>query len=92
MDINDKLYLIRYKTDRQSHIKVADSDVCIKCQDKPCTRFCPAHVYEWDEEESRIAIGYEGCTECGTCKIGCPYGNILWNYPRGGYGVSWKHG
>ncbi|TGE30975.1 4Fe-4S ferredoxin, partial [Desulfosporosinus sp. Sb-LF] len=26
------------------------------------------------------------------CLIGCPFGNINWKYPRGGFGVSWKNG
>lgn len=92
MKLDDKLYLVRFNTDKQNHIKIADNDVCVKCQDKPCTRVCPAHVYDWDEEENRISVGYEGCLECGTCRIACPKNNILWEYPRGGFGVSWKNG
>ncbi|AFQ44426.1 ferredoxin family protein [Desulfosporosinus meridiei] len=93
MKLDDKLYLVRFNTDKLSHIKIANPSVCLQqCQDKPCTRFCPAHVYDWDEEEKRIAVGYEGCLECGTCLIGCPFGNIDWKYPRGGFGVSWKNG
>ena len=30
MKLDDKLYLIRYNTDKQSHIKIADDDVCLK--------------------------------------------------------------
>lgn len=93
MKLEDKLYLGRFNTDKLNHIKIIDPLVCLeKCPDKPCTRFCPSHVYQWDEEAKRIAVGYEGCLECGTCRIGCPFGNIDWNYPRGGFGVSWKNG
>lgn len=92
MKLDDKLYLVRFNTDKQIHIKIMDPGVCLKCQDKPCTRICPAHVYDWDEEENRISVGYEGCLECGTCRIGCPASNIQWAYPRGGFGVSWKNG
>ncbi|MHB1651991.1 MAG: ferredoxin family protein [Desulfitobacteriaceae bacterium] len=92
MKLEDKLYLVRFNTDKQNHIRIADGDVCLKCQDKPCTLICPAHVYDWDNEEKRIAVGYEGCLECGTCRVGCPFSNILWEYPRGGFGVSWKNG
>ena len=41
MKLDDKLYLDRFNTDQQIHIKIADPEVCLKqCQDKPCTREC----------------------------------------------------
>lgn len=93
MKLDDKLYKVRFNTDKQSHIKIAKPDVCLnQCKKKFCTMICPAHVYDWDEEEKRISVGYEGCLECGTCRIACPFGNIQWSYPRGGFGVSWKNG
>lgn len=93
MKLDDKLYLIRFNTDKRSHIKILDQDVCAKeCEDRACTRICPAHVYHWEEEEQRISVGYEGCVECGTCRVGCSRDNIQWDYPRGGFGVSWKNG
>ncbi|NLP44420.1 MAG: 4Fe-4S dicluster domain-containing protein [Peptococcaceae bacterium] len=92
MKLDDKLYLVRFNTDKLNHIKILNNDVCLRCETKPCTFICPAHVYDWDEEENRIAVGYEGCLECGTCRVGCPYENIKWEYPRGGFGVSWKNG
>lgn len=92
MKLTDKLFLIRFNTDKISHIKIIDPQVCLQNEDKTCTRICPTHVYHWDEEEKRISVGYEGCVECGTCRIGCPHGNIDWHYPRGGFGVSWKNG
>ena len=90
MTIEDRLYLIRYKADKESHLVIKDPQVCLDCVTKPCTTFCPAHVYEW--EDNRITVSYEGCVECGACRIGCPPGNISWRYPRGGFGVSYKYG
>lgn len=92
MKLDDKLFLVRFNTDKVSHIRIIDPQVCIQNEDRNCTRICPTHVYHWDEVEKRISIGYEGCVECGTCRIGCPHGNIDWHYPRGGFGVSWKNG
>ncbi|NMA69771.1 MAG: 4Fe-4S dicluster domain-containing protein [Desulfitobacterium sp.] len=92
MKLDDKLYLVRFNTDTLNHIKIKNPDLCLKCKDKVCTFICPAHVYDWDEEENRIAVGYEGCLECGTCRVACTDDNILWEYPRGGFGVSWKNG
>ncbi len=91
--VEDKLYLDRFKPDSESHLYVMDPQVCIdKCPDKLCTVFCPANVYEWDEDNNDMIVGYEGCLECGTCRIGCPYDNILWLYPKGGYGVQHRYG
>lgn len=89
VNIDDKLYLNRWKPDHESHLAIIDPAVCAeKCAGKDCTVFCPARVYEW--RDGRIAIGYEGCLECGACRIACPHGNIQWRYPRGGYGVQFK--
>lgn len=90
MKLEDKLYTVRFKRDTQSHLVIIDQAVCAKCEGKPCTTFCPAQVYEW--EHGKILVGYEGCLECGTCRIGCPYANIDWQYPRGGFGVAYKYG
>lgn len=89
VNIDDKLFLNRWKPDHESHLVIVDESVCAeKCAGKDCTVFCPARVYEW--RDGRIAIGYEGCLECGACRIACPHGNIQWRYPRGGYGVQFK--
>jgi ferredoxin like protein len=93
MDLEDKLFLLRFVPDEESHLIVVDQKVCYeKCEQKYCTNFCPAHVYAWDEKQSRIVVGYEDCVECGACRVSCPFGNIDWRYPRGGYGVSYKFG
>ncbi len=86
----DRLYKVKYKTDDASHLKIKDQEVCRKCEDKPCISRCPAQVYEWEDNENRVA--FENCLECGVCKIVCPYDNIDWEYPRGGFGVVWKFG
>ncbi|MEW6698707.1 MAG: ferredoxin family protein [Bacillota bacterium] len=89
VNIDDKLYLNRWKPDHQTHLEIIDPAVCTeKCEGKDCTVFCPARVYEW--RDGRIAVGYEGCLECGACRIGCPHANIRWRYPRGGHGVQFR--
>lgn len=92
MKLEDKLFLDRFKVDTESHLKIIDGDRCIRdCEEKPCLNFCPANVYRL-EEADRISVNYEGCLECGSCRIGCPYMNIEWRFPRGGYGISHKFG
>ena len=86
----DKLYKVKYKTDETSHLVIKDQTTCMACEDKPCVGRCPAQVYEWEDEQTRVS--YENCVECGACRIVCPYDNIAWEYPRGGFGVVWKFG
>jgi len=90
-NIDDKLFTVKYKPDETTHLVPTQSD-CIKCKDKPCTYFCPAHVYDWDAEQNKLLVGFENCLECGACRIGCTYQSISWRYPKSGYGVTFKHG
>lgn len=91
--VEDKLYGVRFKTDEdQSHLIVLDSSQCAQCVDKPCTTFCPVSVYRWEPGDRKISVSYEKCVECGACRIGCPYFNIEWRYPKGGFGVQYRHG
>jgi ferredoxin like protein len=90
MKIEDKLFLDRFRVDTESHIRIIDGEKCHDCTGQPCLYFCPANVYRL--EGDRISVNYEGCLECGSCRIGCPELNIEWRFPRGGYGVSHKFG
>mgnify|MGYP002477243586 FL=1 len=90
--IADKLFMIRYKCDDQSHLIIRDQAVCLACEHKDCNYFCPADVYEWHEKEKMTSVAYENCIECGTCRIACPSENIYWVYPKGGYGITYKFG
>jgi ferredoxin like protein len=96
MDVNidEKLGLVEYKADHShSHIKIKNPDICVKdCKDKPCTKVCPAHVYHWEESQKRIIVAYENCVECGAARVMCPYSNIDFHWPRGGFGVQYKLG
>jgi ferredoxin like protein len=90
--IEDKLYLVSFKPDEHmSHLIVRSQEVCRdSCDKKYCTLFCPAQVYKWEGEQ--LTVGYQACLECGACRIGCPFSNIEWCYPRGGFGLAYKYG
>jgi len=91
MKIEDKLFLDRFKVNQESHLRIIDGEKCMKdCHEQPCLYLCPANVYRL--EGDRISVNYEGCLECGSCRIGCPHLNIEWCFPVGGYGVSHKFG
>jgi ferredoxin like protein len=89
--VEDKLFLDRFRVDEEPHIRIIDGAVCInQCEEQPCLYLCPARVYRLDND--RISVAYEGCLECGSCRIGCPHLNIEWRFPTGGYGISHKFG
>jgi ferredoxin like protein len=91
MSIEDKLFLNRFNVDEIPHLKIIDGAVCMNdCDKQPCLYICPANVYRL--EQNRISLNYEGCLECGSCRIGCPHLNIEWRFPTGGYGVRHRFG
>lgn len=89
MKLEEKLYLLKFKPDEKTHLQPKEED-CRRCKGKPCTTFCPAQVYKWEEE--KLVVSFENCLECGSCRIGCEFVSIDWCYPRGGYGVSFRLG
>ncbi|WP_070120364.1 ferredoxin family protein [Bacillus marinisedimentorum] len=86
--IEEKQYLVRFRADKESHLHILDHEVCRDCEDKACLSFCPGEVYKW--EGDRMQVGYEGCHECGSCRIACPHDNIKWEYPKGGHGIVFR--
>lgn len=92
--LTDKLFTVKFNEDTgKPHIEIVDQTVCAtKCTGKYCNHFCPAGVYEWNEEQKRNLVSFGNCIECGACSIGCPFDNITCHAPRGGYGAQFKHG
>ncbi len=83
--------------DQPIHLRVADTSVCLtKCTEEfgnPCTRFCPAGVYEMVGEgaERRLQINAANCVHCKTCDIKDPYQIIDWVTPEGGAGPNYQN-
>ncbi|MEW5806218.1 MAG: 4Fe-4S dicluster domain-containing protein [Acidobacteriota bacterium] len=92
IDIEEKLGWNKYKVDETAHLKIKEPSICIqKCTMKQCTYCCPAKCYT--QEEDKVVLSYEGCLECGTCRVVCwEFDNIEWKYPRGGFGVCFNWG
>jgi ferredoxin like protein len=88
----ERLFYTRFVVDEKPHIRILSPDTCRACPEKWCNFFCPASVYRFDPEEKVNRVLWEGCLECGTCRVGCPYRNIEWHPPRGGFGVQYKYG
>jgi electron-transferring-flavoprotein dehydrogenase len=62
------------------------SSICGPEHGHPCTRFCPANVYEIVHENGtpRLQINASNCVHCKTCDIMDPYAVITWVPPEGG--------
>ena len=81
--------------DQPIHLRVLDTSICIgACAEEyanPCTRFCPAGVYEIvkDAGGSRLQINAANCVHCKTCDIKDPYRIIEWVTPEGGAGPNY---
>ncbi len=86
----------RHEEDQPSHLLV-HTDVCESIcgaeYQHPCTRFCPAHVYEIVPAENgqgvRLQINASNCVHCKTCDIMDPYQAITWVPPEGGGGPQY---
>ena len=92
MSIEDKLSLNKFNTDTKehSHLEIISAEKCDRCEPKPCLTFCPAGTYKY--EDKQMIVAFENCLECGACRIACPEKNVRWNYPRAGFGLTYKYG
>lgn len=94
--VETKLGTLEWKKSPEPSVVIKDSSPespCVaKCQDKPCTKVCPAKVYEWEPAHNKIIANYENCIECGACRMLCPFDNIQCEWPGGGMGVKYKYG
>ena len=83
--------------DQPIHLKVLDPQLCVtRCAEEyqnPCTRFCPAGVYEIvpEGEGKRLQINASNCVHCKTCDIKDPYQIINWVTPEGGSGPNYQN-
>jgi electron-transferring-flavoprotein dehydrogenase len=87
----------RHREDEPSHLIVHDTDICrTRCRveyGNPCTRFCPANVYEMVDDGRgglRLHLNASNCVHCKTCDIMDPYQIIDWVPPEGGEGPRYE--
>ncbi len=83
--------------DQPVHLQILEPDICTsRCTQEfnnPCTRFCPASVYEMveDADGQRLQINAANCVHCKTCDIKDPYQIINWVTPEGGSGPNYQN-
>jgi len=89
MDLEEKLSRVRFRVDQTPHIKIERS-LCRACLNRPCLYVCPVKNYVLDGED--IVFSWQGCMECGACRIVCENNAVEWSYPRGGFGLCLRQG
>jgi len=86
-----------HEEQQPAHLKIVDTEICATtCKEEygnPCTRFCPAQVYNMrpNEETGReeMEVDFANCVHCKTCDIRDPYQVITWVPPEGGNGPEY---
>lgn len=94
----DSVYLTgtKHREDEPCHLKLKSPQVAIEINYKryngPESRYCPAGVYEYIDENSqpRLQINAANCIHCKTCDIKDPTQNIVWTTPEGGDGPNYQ--
>ncbi len=89
---------VAHDEDQPSHLHVLDTEVCAtRCTveyGNPCVKFCPAAVYEMEENAAtgrrELKVNFSNCVHCKTCDVADPYQIINWVTPEGGGGPDYK--
>jgi len=89
---------VAHDEDQPAHLHVVDTEICAtRCTveyGNPCQRFCPAAVYEMEENPKtgrrELKINFSNCVHCKTCDIMDPYQIINWVTPEGGGGPNYR--
>lgn len=91
---------IKQTENQPIHLLIQDPSLCVdRCfheYGNPCTRFCPANVYEMREDPSspsgrKLQINAANCLHCKTCDIKDPYQLIRWVPSEGGSGPNYHN-
>jgi electron-transferring-flavoprotein dehydrogenase len=89
---------VAHDEDQPSHLHILDTEICAtRCAEEfgnPCEKFCPAAVYEMEEDSKtgrrELKVNFSNCVHCKTCDIMDPYQIINWVTPEGGGGPDYK--
>ncbi len=87
--IEDKLAVNKYAIDKERHIRIRE-EICGVCEVRSCLYVCPADCFKVRDEH--ITFSYEGCLECGSCRIICDQEAVEWALPRAGLGICYLYG
>ena len=86
-----------HEENQPAHLTLRDTSVPVRINlaqyAGPESRYCPAAVYEFVEENGRqrLQINAANCVHCKTCDIKDPYRIITWVTPEGGSGPNYQN-
>jgi electron-transferring-flavoprotein dehydrogenase len=85
-----------HEEDQPVHLTLRDPTIPVKVNlaeyAGPESRYCPAGVYEFVDDQAggkRLQINAQNCVHCKTCDIKDPLQNIVWVTPEGGGGPNY---
>jgi electron-transferring-flavoprotein dehydrogenase len=85
-----------HEENQPAHLTLKDASVPVAVNlalyAGPESRYCPAGVYEFVENDDggdRLVINAQNCVHCKTCDIKDPTQNIVWVTPEGGGGPNY---
>ncbi len=89
MRVDDLLQRNVFDVDEDPHISIpGDAEGQKGLPKRALTLLCPAACYTMVGE--RLLFSYEGCLECGLCRVIVEKGKIKWTYPRSGRGIQYR--
>ena len=95
---NVSFSMTNHEESQPPHLKLKDPEIPVKVDYSeyagPSSRYCPAGVYEFVEDDSgkpRFVINFQNCVHCKTCDIKDPPQNIVWTTPQGGDGPNYPN-
>ncbi len=95
VNVDELIGVNKYNVDDENaHIKLDSEDVNAVDDGEfaKLVRVCPAHCYKVDEDGNKT-FDYNGCLECGTCRICCGDTIIAqWKMPEPTMGVQYRFG
>lgn len=87
-----------HEENQPCHLRLTDEGralaVNLAQYDGPEVRFCPAGVYEYNDDldgSPAFRINAQNCIHCKTCDIKDPSLNITWTAPEGGGGPNYPN-
>ena len=91
MSLDDKLGIDRFFVDKSTPHITINKDYNDEQKIHQLVMACPAGLYQY--ENGKLIFNYEGCLECGTCRV-LSKGKVVdsWNHPMGGFGIEYCYG
>lgn len=90
-DIDIKLGADKFYADLRAPHTTTNQAAGTEAQIALLIKACPAGLYSLEDGE--LEFSYEGCLECGTCRVIAGGGAIdTWDYPPDGFGVDYRQG